>query len=358
MENTFWDGLSLLAENIGFSEIGVAAVTPLDKESVYFEEWLAQGYAADMEYMKKTKDVRKDPHLFFQDARFVLVGTVSYYHPQAPVPNGGKVARYAYGRDYHKVIKKMLVRLTDSLRQQFFPTSTKNDYRLSLDAHPVLERAWAQRAGVGFVGKNSCLITPAAGSWVLIGLLFTNQEIPPKPSKPGVAFDKLSCGSCTRCSRACPTGAIVRPGVIDANKCISYLTIENKGAIPLQYRKAMGDRIFGCDICQEVCPFNTKRDQEAFNPLSEKPIATTALLLSELLSIRTEEEFLHRFAGSPLMRAGWFGMIRNACVVAGNVGNAELLPALHTIATASDPVHGEHARWAIAEIESRSASYR
>lgn len=348
---TLWEVLEKQALGLGFSSVGVAPVTPLEADRERYAYWLEQGYAGSMEYMENTQRVREDPRLFLPRARSVVVAAVNYYQSQDSPKLSGKVARYASGRDYHKVIKKMLRQLMRFLQTDLFPESTTQDYRLSLDAHPVLERAWARRAGLGFIGKNSCLITEKAGSWVLIGCIVTTQKVLPKPKKKGLDFAKLSCGNCTRCISICPTGAIVRPGVIDARKCISYLTIENKGAIPVELREKMGTHLFGCDLCQEVCPFNQRRQTEAFNPFKDKPIAGTAILVRDILKIRTEAEFLERFAGSPLMRAKRLGMLRNACVVAGNLKDKELLPDLQSVLEREpDEMVKEHARWAMDKI--------
>lgn len=351
-----WFHIQEVARSIGFADLGVTPVGPLLHEKEVLHSWLEKGYAAEMEYMQRTEEVRGDMEKFLPGAKTVLVGTVNYFHEsdgQRDEPQG-KVARYAYGRDYHKVIKKMLEELRDTLLRDLFPSSSEEDYRVSLDAHPVMERAWARRAGLGFLGKNGCLITKGEGSWVLIGCLVTRNEFREskvQSRKSKVDFARLSCGNCTRCIFKCPTGAIVADGVIDANRCISYLTIENRGPIPVEFREALGDRLFGCDICQEVCPFNARREHAVNNPFAAKPIAGDALSIREILSLRSEEDFLERFAGSPIMRAKWKGMLRNACVVAGNSGDASLIAELQKLlAWSDDPMVREHAQWAVGRL--------
>lgn len=384
METSF-EHIREIAQNIGFADLGMVPVGPLLREKKALHAWIEKGYAADMDYMPRTEEVRGDVEKFLPGAKTVLVGTVNYWrdgggikhedsktpptsgHPgpspgQAlPLARGGsiqgKVARYAYGRDYHKVIKKMLEALRDALVTNVLPGSTVDDYRLSLDAHPVMERAWARRAGLGFLGKNGCLITKGEGSWVLIGCLVTRNEFREskvQSRKSKVDFTKLSCGNCTRCISACPTGAIVSDGVVDANRCISYLTIENRGPIPVEFREALGDQLFGCDICQEVCPFNARREHAVKNPFAAKPIAGDALSIREILSIHSEEEFLVRFAGSSIMRAKWKGILRNACVVAGNSGDTTLIGDLRGLLEwCGDDMVREHAEWAIARLQQK-----
>lgn len=354
MEPTF-EHIKERAIRIGFADLGVAPVGPLLHEKQALHSWLQKGYAGQMDYMQRTEAVRGDVEKFLPGAKTVLVGTVNYFHgDETSSCVRGKVARYAHGRDYHKVIRKMLEELRDTLVREIFPDSTKEDYRLSLDAHPVMERAWARRAGLGFLGKNGCLITKGEGSWVLIGCLVTREEFGIRNTESRnkeVDFKQLSCGNCTRCISKCPTGAIVANGVIDANRCISYLTIENRGGIPEDLRTALGDRLFGCDICQEVCPYNSRRQHGNANPFAARPIAGGSLLIREVLALRSEEEFHRKFAGSPLMRAKWRGMLRNACVVAGNSGDRSLAVDLaHLMGWCDDPMVREHAQWAMGRL--------
>ena len=237
------------------------------------------------------------------NTKSVIILGVNYYYDQPKLKsNHGRIARYAYGRDYHKIIGKMLKRLETRIIELKPKTKAKS----YVDTGPVLERAYAEQAGLGFIGKNSCLITPEFGSWIFLAVTFTNLKL--KPTRKPI---KISCGTCTRCVDACPTGAIIAPGVIDANKCISYHTIENKSKIPESIVKKIHKtkRIFGCDICQEACPHNLAR-QKSVPAKNSTKIAGDQLSLKSLAEIKTDQQFLTRFAGSPLMRAKRRGLQR------------------------------------------------
>jgi len=257
----------------------------------------------------------------------------------------GKVARYAGGRDYHKILKKRLIQLSDQLKVEIPELKTY----ASVDSGPTVDRVLAQAAGLGFFGKNAMLINPRRGSYFFIASLMVSADLPETKKK-----QMPNCGSCNKCMMACPTKAIVAPGEIDARRCISYLTIGNKGGIPVELRSAVGSRLFGCDICQEVCPFNVGRagrQEIRIEPLRPTSGCGPDLHLREILSIKTDEEFLQKFAGTPLMRAKRRGLIRNACVVAGNSGDASLIPDLKRIVEREeDEMLKEHARWGINEL--------
>jgi len=220
-----------------------------------------------------------------------------------------KIARYAHGRDYHKVLKKLLKQLAAYINEQDPSAQTK----LCVDSAPLLEKAYAVRAGLGFIGKNTTLITPQYGSYVLLGEILTNLELEYDQPADG------TCGTCTRCIDACPTKAFAGPRELDAKRCISYLTIEHKGPIPQEFHKPMANWIFGCDICQEVCPYNKQFAKplqlEAFKKVT---IAGSSIPLDEILAIKDDEEYVARFAGSPLMRAKRAGLQRNARIVKKN----------------------------------------
>lgn len=265
-------------------------------------------YLSDPEKAKK----RRDLSAFFPDAKTVICLGMNYYRPQKPLQKGfGRVARYAFGRDYHKIIGKKLKEL-----EKFIQTIDPDTKTLSyIDTGPILERALAVSAGLGVIGKNSCLITKEFGSWVFLAEIITNLDLAEGYEKPRLKGDFPACGSCTRCKDACPTRAIIAPGIIDARRCISYLTIEHKGSIsPALARKLKKTRrIFGCDVCQEVCPHNISRQKPTTHKeLTEPKIAGDQLELEKIRAIKTDEEFLHFFAGSPLMRAKRRGLLRNA----------------------------------------------
>jgi epoxyqueuosine reductase len=294
--------------------------------------------------MQRPVELLSDPKKLQKSARSVVSLGVSYYpgdHPEDP--GGGRVARYAWGRDYHEVIKERLFRLRGELEEAL---GGRIKARAFTDAVPLLERSAAQHAGLGFFGRNSCLINGEVGSYFFIADLILNLEIEPDP--PG----KGTCGRCTRCMDRCPTGAIKAPGVVDARLCISYLTIENKGEIPRGLRKRVGDWAFGCDVCQEVCPYNkTKATQSRWPEFSAQAGSGPYLELERVLAIRTDEEFDETFAGTPLTRPGREGLLRNCCVAAGNLKLRRAVPALvECLHRDSSPLVRGHAAWALGEI--------
>lgn len=316
-----------------------------------FEQWVERGFSADMDYLRRMQKDRFHPENKLLDVKSVIV-LLAWYGPNPPSPplsrggmKEGVVARYAVGRDYHKILKKKLIQLSNQLKSEMPGLETY----ASVDSGPTVDRVLAKTVGLGFFGKNSMIISPRRGSYFFIASLMVNQELPmtKKQQMP-------NCGSCNKCMVACPTDAIVKPGVIDARRCISYLTIENKGGIPVELRKAMGNRFFGCDICQEVCPFNVGRaDQQEvrINELKSDLGVGLELDLREILAIETDEQFFNKFAGTPLMRAKRRGLLRNACVVAGNSGNVSLVTDLESVLEREeDEMLKEHARWAIKEL--------
>jgi epoxyqueuosine reductase len=277
------------AKELGFDLVGFTKAKAQQKYIKAYREWLGKGLNADMEYMEKI-DPRKNLRKILPNARSVIVLAVNYFYDQQPLKkNHGRIARYAYGRDYHKVIGKKLKELEKFIQENSLNAKTKS----FIDTGPVLERALAEQAGLGFIGKNSTLITEDFGSWVFLGVIITDIEIVSIKKKVSI-----NCGDCRRCIEACPTKAIVAPGVIDSNRCISYQTIENKREPPLSIKKIIKKtgRIFGCDICQEICPHNCR--QKIRTHRSPK-IAGDQVPLEK----KSEKEFLEKFAGSPLMRA-------------------------------------------------------
>jgi epoxyqueuosine reductase len=289
-------------------------------------------------------ELLSDPKKLQKSARSVVSLGVSYYpgdHPENE--SGGRVARYAWGLDYHEVIKGRLFRLREELEEEL---GIRIKARGFTDAVPLLERSAAQHAGLGFFGRNSCLINNELGSYFFIADLIVDLDLDPDPPGEG------TCGRCTRCMDRCPTGAIKAPGVVDARLCISYLTIENRGEIPRELRPKVGDWAFGCDVCQEVCPYNkTKASRSRWPEFSGEAGSGPYLEIEEVLKIRTDEEFEGRFGGTPLTRPGRAGLLRNCCVAAGNLKLAQVVPAL-VLALREDPsalVRG-HAAWALGEI--------
>ena len=322
---------------------GVATVEPLPRDQAAFDAWLARGYHRTMEYMEKHREARSDPARLLPGCRSVVAVALNY-GPGTDATGGpdgrGQVARYARGRDYHKVLGEKLKRLATWLSE-----TSGLPARSFVDTGPVLERAWAERAGLGWIGKNANLIRRDLGSWFLLGELLSAAAIEPDP-----ASHEEFCGSCTACIGECPTGAIVAPGVVDSGRCIAYWNIEHRGSIPEPMREAMGDRIFGCDDCQTVCPWTRRFGTvPPSDPLSAR--SDLASLDPLLILAMDRERFLDRFAGTPVMRARLDGMRRNACIVLGNSGNHKAIPALNRVLSDPDPMIREHAAWALARLK-------
>ena len=333
------------ARAAGFDLVGVTRAEPLTEGGERLRRWQEAGMAADMGFMHRPVELLANPKKLQKSARSVVSLGVSYYPGEHPENDGGggRVARYAWGRDYHEVIKAKLFQLREELEEAL---GAKIKARGFTDAVPLLERSAAQRAGLGFFGRNSCLIDGDIGSYFFLADLIVDLEL--EPDEPGTG----TCGRCTRCMDRCPTGAIKAPGVVDARLCISYLTIENRGEIPRGLRPKVGDWAFGCDVCQEVCPYNkTKATESRWPEFSAGSGAGPYLEVEEVLGIRTDEEFETRFAGTPLTRPGRAGLLRNCCVAAGNLGLEAAVPALEDCLN-NDPsalVRG-HAAWALGEI--------
>ncbi len=332
------------ASAAGFDLVGVSPAEPLSEGGERLRQWQDAGMSADMGYMQRPVELLSNPKKLQKSAKSVVSLGVSYYpgdHPENP--GGGRVARYAWGRDYHEVIKERLFRLREDLEEEL---GVKIKARAFTDAVPLLERSAAQHAGLGFFGRNSCIINGEIGSYFFIADLIVDLELPPDEHGTG------TCGQCTRCMDRCPTGAIKAPGVVDARLCISYLTIENRGTIPRELRPLVGDWAFGCDICQEVCPYNkTKATKSRWPEFSAEAGTGPYLDFTEVLEIRSEEEFDEQFAGTPLTRPGRAGLLRNCCVAAGNLGLERAVPALvRCLKEDSAPLVRGHAAWALGEI--------
>ena len=333
------------ARAAGFDLVGVARAEPLREGGERLRAWQEAGMAADMGFMHRPVELLANPKKLQKSARSVVSLGVSYYPGEHPENDGGggRVARYAWGRDYHEVIKGRLFGLREELEEAL---GARIKARGFTDAVPLLERSAAQKAGLGFFGRNSCLIDGDIGSYFFIADLIVDLEL--EPDEPGAG----TCGRCSRCMDRCPTGAIKAPGVVDARLCISYLTIENGGEIPRELRPKVGDWAFGCDVCQEVCPYNkAKATRSRWPEFSAGSGAGPYLEIEEVLRIRTDEEFERRFAGTPLLRPGRAGLLRNCCVAAGNLRSEGAVPVLEECLR-DDPsalVRG-HAAWALGEI--------
>ena len=305
-----------------------------------FTQWLAEGRHGEMAYLERNAPKRVDPLQVLAGARSIITLAASYHDPSA---RSGLIARYARYRDYHDVLSERLKQLTEFVNKLGGEGARSLWY---VDTGPLLERELAQRAGLGFIGKHTNLISRQLGNWIFLSEIITTLAIEPD------APEKNHCGSCTRCITACPTAAITAPFQLDARRCISYLTIELKGAIPLELRPAIGDRIFGCDDCLQACPWNRfAREGQMMKAHARPDLAQPDLL--ELLSL-DEAGFKRWFAGTPMLRAKRRGLLRNVCVALGNIGDEKALPALRKAATDPEPLIAEHAVWAIERIQTRS----
>ncbi len=298
-ERSIW--IKSEAAKLGFESCGIAKAEALDDDARRLENWLQQGFHGKMQYMENHFDLRIDPRKLVPGARSVITFTLNYYPETSQAPEAPKIAKYAWGIDYHYVIREKLNQLLDSIREQIGAVEGRG----FVDSAPVLERSWAVRSGLGWVGKNANLLTKKAGSFFFIATLITDLELEPDPP-----FATDHCGSCTRCLDACPTDAIVAPTVVDGSKCISYLTIELKDAlIPTEFQDKMGGWAFGCDICQDVCPWNRfsrPHQTEAFRPIPE----VLNLSKSEWEEL-DEQSFKRIFKNSPIKRTKWTGIQRN-----------------------------------------------
>ena len=297
------------AKSAGADLAGIAPAE-FDMETAgKISNYISRGRHGEMSYLENLK-ARTGPKSLLPEAKSVIVIGVNYYREQKRAKKGyGKIARYAYGRDYHKVIKNLLKKIINFIEQK--KPESKN--MICVDSAPIMEKYFAVKAGLGFIGKNTTLITPQFGSFVLLGEIITSLKLPVDTPCIG------TCGTCERCLRACPTKALVAPYEMDARRCVSYLTIEKKGQIPKRFHKKIGERIFGCDACQEVCPYNKAHAKPLeFKDLKNTRIAGSQIPLEEIISIKNDEEFLKRFAGSPLMRAKKEGLQRNAKIALSN----------------------------------------
>lgn len=308
------------AAQIGIDLIGFTTSAP-DKEGLEkMRDFVKEKRHGRMSYMENFH-LRANPAGILPQAKSVIVIALNYYREQPPLPAGhGKIARYAYGRDYHKVIKAYLKKLEKFILTKYPGAITK----ICVDSAPLSEKSYAVKAGLGFIGKNTTLITKEFGSYVLLGELLTDLEFeydkPINPDKEKNGFG--TCGTCTRCIDACPTKALIAPYKMDARRCVSYLTIENKKEIPPELTGAIGCRLFGCDICQEVCPYNKTYARPALQKDFNTSIAGSSLPLKDIISIKNDREYVARFAGSPLMRAKRSGLQRNARAVMKNTDSA------------------------------------
>jgi len=340
------------ANRLGFDLVGVAAARAPQAYLRAYRDWLARGNHAGMAYMARADRVarREDPSLILPGVRSVVCVAVNYYPgppPSSPddVPRG-RISNYAWGADYHGW---MLPRLEELAAFICAEVGGGVRYRAYVDTGPILERAFATQAGLGFIGKNTCLIHPRFGSWLFLGETLLDVDLPLTAGANGRPPLPSRCGTCTRCIDACPTGALTAPYQLDAGRCISYLTIEHKGPIPSDLRPLLGEWLYGCDICQQVCPWQRFAQPTSVAPFRAAALDRAAPSLLDLMRL-DEEGFRRRFSDSPIRRIGRGRLQRNAAVVLGNLGDPRAVPVLTKALTDRDPLVRAHAAWALGRI--------
>jgi epoxyqueuosine reductase len=392
---TTW--ISERASQLGFAMAGVVRAEKFP-ELAKQPEWLARGYAGEMKYLSDAR--RSDPQATLPGIRSVIICALTYNTEHARTAQAGLddatetseprgwISRYAWGDDYHEVLRKKLELMLDGLREQH---PQPFEARIYADTGPINERVLAKHAGLGWLGKNTLLLNERIGSFFFLGVILTTLDLPPTLGVSDVAVDVPPadrCGTCRKCIDACPTEALVEPYMMDARKCISYLTIELRGAIPEQFREPMGRHIFGCDICQDVCPWNrhapvtyakefqprsfahanaaTPGDQEEFRLLGKNSDSPESLFLPRLewLASLSQSAFSEMFRGSPIKRTKWQGLTRNVCIALGNsklpsdsAASQRISGVLTRLAASPDPVIAESAQWAISRIQANEASH-
>ncbi len=332
------------ALDLGFSAVGFARAQPLAGD--LFREWIGRGYHGEMAYMARDPERRLDPTLALPGACSVISVALIYRYPDPPGKGNaapqGQISRYARGTDYHLVLQQKLDALVASM-SRFSPDSRKRVYA---DTGPVLEKAWAVRAGIGWQGKSTNILNRRLGSWLFLGEVLTDLEL--EYDDPVADY----CGSCTKCIDACPTGAL-EPYVLDSRRCISYLTVELKGDVPEEYREGTGNWIFGCDICQDVCPWNHKSPFSSVPEFESRPWSSETDLVA--LAGMTPEDFADRYRLTAIKRTKWRGLLRNVAIALGNTRDPQVVPTLERLLNDDDATLRRHAAWALARIGSEEA---
>jgi epoxyqueuosine reductase len=331
------------AERLGFVSCGFARADAVPEAGERLREWLAEGRHGSMGWMEERGHQRAHPQALWSEARSVIALATSYAPGTDPralegSPDRARISVYAQGADYHKTVKKALKALA-----RFIVDQVPSELKVFVDTAPVMEKPLSAAAGIGWQGKHTNLLSRTHGNWLFLGVIFTELELEPDPP----AQDH--CGSCTRCMVACPTGAIDGPRRIDARKCISYLTIEHSGPIPLEHREAMGNRIYGCDDCLAACPWNRFAEQAQANRAFLPRAELVAPALDDLLAL-DDAGFRALFSGSPIKRIGVKRFLRNCLIAAGNSGDPALLGRVEALRGDEDPVVAEAAEWAAAKL--------
>jgi epoxyqueuosine reductase len=331
------------ARELGFSAWGIARVDAVPEAGERLKEWIAAGQHGEMGWMEDRAEQRASPRGLWPEAKSVIALAMSYAPPHDPlaladIRDRGRISVYAQGADYHKTVKKALKAMGRWLAEE-----CGGQLKVFVDTAPVMEKPLSAAAGIGWQGKHTNLLNREHGSWLFLGVIYTTLDL--EPDEPA----EQHCGSCTRCIDACPTGAIIAPNLVDARRCISYLTIEHAGPIPHEFREAIGNRIYGCDDCLAVCPWNrfasAAQANKAFAPRPE----LVAPALADLLTL-DDAAFRELFSGSPIKRIGFNRMIRNCLIAAGNSGDPALLPAVERHLDSEDPVVADAAKWAIERL--------
>ena len=342
----------------GFDRAGIVSLEPGDfPELDAFSEWIDAGHAGEMKYMEKRTENGELQRAAIRNAvpwaKSIVVCALNYsaerpYSVEVKDPRKGWISRYAWGDcDYHDALMPRLRQVEQRLCEVAAQETLQIQTRAYVDTGPVVERVYARYAGIGWIGKNTCVINQKLGSWLFLGVILTSLELP--PDLP--AADR--CGSCTRCIDACPTDALIAPGKMDARRCIAYLTIEKRGEIAEELRTAIDHHVFGCDICQDVCPWNNKAGNAPATTLTQfQPRPKLFHPDLEWLAAMDPEAFREIFRGSPVKRTKFNGLKRNVAIAMGNSGNKEFVPQLEKMATDPDPIIADHARWALEKLRS------
>jgi epoxyqueuosine reductase len=347
---TLVERLKAEAARLGFAACGITSADATPRTAARLDQWLADGCHGDMLWMAERASQRGIPKELWPAARSVIALGMSYAPGHDPLAlaaarDRGIISVYAQGADYHDVVKRAL----KALARWLVAEAPETELKVFVDTAPVMEKPLAEAAGLGWQGKHSNLVSRSDGSWLFLGAIYTTLDLP--SDQPG----RDRCGSCTACQAACPTDAFPAPYRLDARRCISYLTIEHKGPIPLEFRRAIGNRIYGCDDCLAVCPWNkfadAARRHQAFLPRAE----LAAPRLADLLAL-DDAAFRVLFAGSPIKRIGRGRFVRNAAIAAGNSGDAKLVPLLQPLIADLDPIVAEAAAWALAELQNGAAT--
>jgi epoxyqueuosine reductase len=332
------------AQRLGFFKTGITPIGELPYQE-YFDAWLKEGRNGEMRYLERQAPKRRDPGRILANARTLIVAALNYYSDQgfANAPLHGKISRYALGEDYHDGVRDRLERLLDFIQTQV-PSAQGRCY---VDTGPIMEKVWGAESSLGWIGKNTNLITRERGSWFFLGVILLDSALDYDRK------EKDFCGSCNNCIQVCPTGAIVAPYMLDARLCISYLTIEFRGIIPLKLRPYIGNRIYGCDTCQEACPWNRFAKNSLEKDLNPRVENQMPDLIS--LSAITAEGFDVRFENSPIRRVSRNGFVRNVVIALGNSGSIESVPVLEKAIRDESSLVRAHAAWALGQLPFPSA---